>query len=195
MKIDKAKIYEENDVSHAFTVQFNPNSLEYVIHSNERNHKGIRSKKVDSPAEEKHRQRDSTGRTGEAVLSVRLFYHTYYSETSYTDVRDEIKKLQKFVRYSGNTTGETPKITFAWGSLIHTGELDGFTVTYQMFASDGTPVQAEVSLSITGEEKDRGTEKTNYKLGKKSNDSKYGDNNIQEKDPSDTEYKWLFPAR
>lgn len=193
--VDKAKIYEGDKINQAFTVQFNPNSLEYVIHSNERNHKGVQSKKVDSPAEETHRQRDPTGSTDEAVLSVRLFYHTYSSETSYTDVRDEIKKLRKFVRGSGNSKEITPKITFSWGSLVHTGELDQFSITYQMFAADGTPVQAEVSISITGEEKDRSVEKANNKLQKSSTNSEYEDNSIKRKDPTETEYKWLFPER
>lgn len=193
--VDKAKIYEEDKINQAFTVQFNPNSLEYVICSNERNHKGVQSKKADSPAEETHRQRDPTGSTDEAVLSVRLFYHTYSSETSYTDVRDEIKKLRKFVRSSGNSKEKTPKMTFSWGSLIHTGELDQFHITYQMFAADGTPVQAEVSLSITGKEKDQGVEKANHSLQKRSGSSKYEDNGITKKDPTETEYKWLFPER
>ena len=160
--MDKAKIYEPGKESQAFTVQFNPNSLSCSVYVNNRNQKGTKSKKSDSAAEEEHLQRDPTGQTDGAVLSVRLFYHTYVNSTTYTDVREEIRKLRKFVRYSGNTAASNdPKITFAWGSLIHTGVLENFSVTYQMFASDGTPVQAEVYLSILGDEADRVTERAN----------------------------------
>lgn len=188
--MDKAKIYEPGKERQGFTVQFNPNTLEYVIYSNKKNQKGTRSKKPDSPAEETHLQRDPTGRTGKAVLSVRLFYHTYYSSTTYTDVRDEVKKLRRFVRHSGNAAGENPKIAFAWGSLLHTGELDSFSVSYQMFASDGTPVQAEVSLSISGDEADRATERANQLSGVKAAWKELSDANIE--DPLQTLWAWLY---
>lgn len=188
--MDKAKIYAPGKESQAFTVQFNPNSLEYVIYSNEKNRKGAKSKKTDSPAGEPNLQRDPTGSTDKAVLSVRLFYHTYYNRTAYTDVRDEIKKLRKFVRYSGNTAGETTKIAFAWGSLIHTGELDHFSVSYQMFAPDGTPVQAEVSLSITGDEADRATDKANQLRGLSA--ALNASYETGQEDPLQTMWAWLY---
>lgn len=188
--MDKAKIYEPGKESQGFTVQFNPNSLEYIIYSNKKNKKGTKSKKTDSAAEEAHLQRDPTGRTDKAVLSVRLFYHTYHSSTAYTDVRNEIKKLRKFVRYSGNGATEAPKIAFAWGSLLHTGELDSFSVTYQMFAPDGTPVQAEVSLSISGDEADRATEKANQLSGAKAALQELSEADMDES--LSTMWAWLY---
>lgn len=38
--------------------------------------------------------------------------------------------------------------------MTHTGTLESFQVTYQMFAFDGTPVQAEVAITIRGEDPD-----------------------------------------
>ena len=188
--MDKAKIYEPGKERQGFTVQFNPNSLEYMIYSNEKKKKGTKSKESDSAANEPHFQRDPTGYTDRAVLSVHLFYHTYYNSTTYTDVRDEIKKLRKFVRYSGNTTKETIKMAFAWGSLIHIGELNSLSVSYRMFASDGTPVQAEVSLSIVGDEADRATEQANQLSGTKAKLNALYDSNLE--DPLQTMWAWLY---
>lgn len=189
--MDKAKIYEPGKESQAFTVQFNPNSLECSIYSNKKNAKGTKSKASDSAAQEENLQHDPTGRTDKSVLSVRLFYHTYTNSTTYTDVRDEIKKIRKFVRYSGNTaTKNDPKITFAWGSLIHTGVVDSLSVTYQMFASDGTPVQAEVSLSIAGDEADRATEKANQLRAVKA--AGKGQSDAGAEDPLQTMWAWLY---
>lgn len=190
--MEKAKIYDPEKENEAFTVQFNPSSLEYSIHSNRKNAKGTKSKAADSAAEEGHLQSDPTGYTDKATLSVRLFYHTYQSDSAYTDVRDEIKKIRKFVRRSANFASENdPKITFAWGTICHTGTLDSFSVTYQMFAPDGTPVQAEVSISISGEETDRAVEKANAKAGAKAASAKQSEES-QTTDPSQTAWGWLF---
>ena len=39
--MDKAKIYEPGKERQGFTVQFNPNSLEYMIYSNEKKKKAV----------------------------------------------------------------------------------------------------------------------------------------------------------
>lgn len=154
--MEKAKIYDPDKPADAFYVQFNPNSLEYSIGSNRRNGKGVRSKPADSGAGEEHLQSDPTSGTDRASLCVKLFYHTFFSEKNYWDVRLEIEKIRAFVRSSGNAgSANDVKIAFSWGTITHVGMLDSFSVSYQMFASDGTPVQAEVSVSITGEDPDR----------------------------------------
>ena len=191
--MDKAKIYEKDKESEAFTVQFNPNSLQYSISSNKDSIKGTCSKMSDGVAGQAHAQNDPTGRFGNAVLSVRLFYHTYYNRTIYTDVRDEIKKLRNFVRVpaeKSNQNTKVPQITFAWGSLIHTGELDDLSITYQMFAADGTPVQAEVSLSICGKDADWTIEKTNQLYDIKKKFEKLDDNNLE--NSLLEQWAWMF---
>lgn len=189
--MEKAKIYDPEKENEAFTVQFNPNFLEYSIHSNQKNGKNTHCKIADSAAEEENLQSDPTGYTDKAILSVRLFFHTYQNETAYTDVREEVKKLRKFVRRSSSSASENdPKITFAWGTICHTGTLDSFSVTYQMFASDGTPVQAEVSISISGEDADRAVEKTNQLTGAKAALKEPMDEPVQ--DPLQTTWDWLY---
>ncbi len=189
--MDKAKLYEPGKESQAIMVQFNPNTLEYSIKSNRNNGKGTQSKASDSAAREEVLQRDPTGGGDRAVLSVRLFYHTYSNSTTYTDVRDEIKKIQQFVRYSGNTAGGSdPRITFAWGSLIHTGVMEDFSVSYKMFAADGTPVQAEVSLSICGDEADRAAERANQLTGLKAVVSALAEDAVE--DPLADMWAWLY---
>lgn len=189
--MEKAKIYDPEKENEAFTVQFNPNSLEYSIRSNRKSGKGTQSEAADSAAEEEHLQSDPTGYTDKATLSVRLFFHTYQNETTYTDVREEVKKIRKFIRHSGNSASENdPKITFAWGTICHTGTLDSFSVTYQMFASDGTPVQAEVSISISGEDTDRAVEKANKLAGVKAALKELMDEPVR--DPFQTMWAWLY---
>jgi len=50
--------------------------------------------------------------------------------------------------------------------MTHTGTLESFHVAYQMFAHDGTPVQAEVSISIRGEDPDVTSASNDRALGK-----------------------------
>lgn len=160
--MEKAKIYDPDRPADAFYVQFNPNSLEYSISSNRGNGKGVRSKPADGGAREEHLQSDPTSGTDRASLCVKLFYHTFFSEKNYSDVRLEIEKIRAFVRGSGNTgPANDVKIAFSWGTITHVGMLDSFSVSYQMFASDGTPVQAEVSITITGEDPDRTASRRN----------------------------------
>ena len=155
MALSKARIYEDGNNKSVFLVQFNPNSLSYSIHANQKSYKKIQEKR-EKEASSTTAQSDPTQNTSMAYLSVTLFFHTYKNESSFTDVREDVSKLQNFLRNSGNdpsanqTIATSPTIVFAWGTIAHKGFLDNFSVTYQMFASDGTPVQAEVSVTICG---------------------------------------------
>lgn len=150
----KARISDPDGRIAPFEVQFNPNSLEYSVSSNWNNEKGTAQKTASGSRGPFEQQSDPTASTHHSTLSVRLFYHTYKSETSFTDVRDEIEKLRVFVRTSGNTGTNDLRIRFAWGTFSFEGVLDNFAVTYQMFAADGTPVQAEAAVTIAGEDPD-----------------------------------------
>ena len=153
--MSKARISDPEGTVKPFEVPFNPNTLTYSVNSNLYNAKAAREQAgPGGPSGVVNEQSDPTAKTDRASLSVRLFYHTYKSETSYTDVRDEIEKLRVFVRTGGNTGENDLKIKFSWGTWSFEGFLDAFSVAYQMFATDGTPVQAEVSITITGEDPD-----------------------------------------
>lgn len=191
--MNKAKIelwYESKNrktVMDTFTVQFNPRSLGYSVSANKENAKGTEE---EDPGRNPHLQCDPTDSTGKATLSVKLFYHTYYNSSTYTDVREEIDKLRKAVRKAGNDIQETVKITFAWGSLIHSGVMQNFSVEYQMFASDGTPVQAEVSFSICGDDAEWATTRTNQLTEVKAKLKELYD--IKLEDPIQTLWAWLY---
>lgn len=189
--MEKARIFEPGKESEGVTVQFNPNSLEYSISSNKQNDKGTTTLKKDSAAEESNIQNDPTNTTDKAELNVRLFFHTYQNDATYTDVREEIKKIRKFIRYSGNTASDNdPKVTFAWGSISHTGTMNRFSVTYQMFAPDGVPVQAEVNISIVGDEGDRAVEAANKLTGLKAAIKELSEEIVR--DPLLTMWDWLY---
>lgn len=190
-KIEICQVKNGNEVTiDSFSVQFNPNSLEYVVYPNEKSMKGTVSEKGDTSSDTVHLHCDPTGRTGKAMLSVRLFYHTYYNSSTYSDVRDEIKRLRRAVRTSGNNTTDTITIKFSWGSLIHSGVVDSFSVSYQMFASDGTPVQAEVSFSIYGNDAEWTIAKANQMNAVKAALKDLYD--IKLEDPLQTLWAWLY---
>ena len=87
------------------------------------------------------------------TLSVTLYYNTLRSLHSplYESVDLQINKLRVFLNEHETATEQLKRIAFTWGDLCVFGILSSFRVKYMMFASDGTAVRAEVSLSIEGE--------------------------------------------
>lgn len=153
--LTKARIYDPEKYTDGFSVQFNPNTLRYSVGSNLKQSKEAQRRVKERGGATLQAQGDPTDQTGLARLSATLFFHTYESETSYTDVRQTVNKLRAFLRRSGDDKCVVSRrIAFAWGTLTMVGTLEGVDVTYQMFAADGTPVQAEVSISILGEDPD-----------------------------------------
>lgn len=130
-----------------FSVQFNPNSLEYFIGEERRTSKKTKNERTKSDLF----QSDVTKRANSGYLSVKLFFYTYTNDQTYTDVNEEIAHLRKFYQYtSSSEKSSNPVIIFAWGTFAIQGIISSFSVSYQMFAPDGTPVQAEVSITIRG---------------------------------------------
>lgn len=149
--LEKARIYNPDQSTSGFYVQFNPNSLTYSVGTNL--DRSFQPQGGISP--QAQMQGDPTGQTGQARLSATLFFYTYENETTYQDVRQEVNRIRAFLRRSNDGNGVISKrIAFAWGTLTVLGTLEHISVSYQMFASDGTPVQAEVSISIVGEDPD-----------------------------------------
>lgn len=151
----KARLFETGVPKNGVYVQFNPNTLKYSAGLERSAHKGVQAKKEDGLAEAPQSQNSPLRPERGSTLSVELFYHTYVSESSYTNLRPEINKIRSFL-YSANEEGQVAaaSVTFAWGNMTYVGILESFNVTYQMFASDGTPVQATVSITIRGEDPD-----------------------------------------
>ena len=146
--MEKARFYDLDKPGAFLYVPFNPNTLELSYQNNLKAHKNVANQKKDAAD---YAQAGVTGAPGAATLSVRLFYHSYKDAQTYADVREEIAPLCAFLRRTdAKGKGSSRKIGFAWGTLIHEGTLESLSIHYQMFAPDGTPVQAEVSLSIYG---------------------------------------------
>lgn len=153
--LTKARIYDPEKYTDGFSVQFNPNTLRYSVGSNLERSKKARERMKKGRGTTFQAQGDPTDQTGLSLLSATLFFHTYESDTSYSDVRQSVNKLRAFLRRSGdNKCVVSRRIAFAWGTLTMVGTLENLDVTYEMFAADGTPVQAEVSISILGEDPD-----------------------------------------
>lgn len=149
--LEKARIYNPDQPTDGFYVPFNPNTLSYSVGSNLDS--GMSPQ--DSTSPQAQMQGDPTGQTGTAQLSASLFFYTYENETTYQDVRQEVNRLRVFLRRSNDGNGViSKKIAFSWGTLTVIGTLEHISVSYQMFAFNGTPVQAEVSITIAGEDPD-----------------------------------------
>lgn len=145
--LEKARIYDRDNEIPEFYVQFNPNSLEYSL-----GHDIYATKKAKNEQTQTDlSQSDPTKVSNSGHLSVKLFFYTYTNETTYGDVNVDIAHLRRFYKYTAsNTQGNQPVIVFAWGSLALQGVMTSLSVSYQMFAPDGTPVQAEASITIEG---------------------------------------------
>lgn len=156
----KARIFDPDSPTSGFSVQFNPNTLEYSVGMDIKSQKGVTEQSGQSGALDT--QESPLGWKQDARLSVTLFFHSYINDLVYNDVRPTISRIRAFLPVAAKratTDGSPqeeakPRISFAWGTMTHTGTLEYFHVTYQMFAFDGTPVQAEVSITIRGEDPD-----------------------------------------
>ncbi len=153
--LEKARIFDPDAPKSGFYVQFNPNTLEYSAGMSRQAYKGAADRTGQDGGGVPDLQSAPLAEPQGAALSVKLFYHTYAGPSHFTDVRADIHRIRAFLpRAAENARAKSPRITFAWGPLAHTGTLESFSVSYQMFAHDGTPVQAEVSITICGEDPD-----------------------------------------
>jgi len=157
----KARIFDPNSPTNEFYVQFNPNTLEYSAGLSRNAHKNVYKQGRSGKMTEQEHQNSPLAGNQSARLSVRLFFHSYTSDLVFSDVRPNINRIRAFLPAppkegvtESQDESKLPQITFAWGTLTHTGTLESFQVTYQMFAFDGTPVQAEAAITIRGEDPD-----------------------------------------
>lgn len=169
----KARIFDPDSPTKGFYVQFNPNTLEYSAGKDRRTQKNVVNPGAGgSPqGQEPEQQAPPIGDEPGSTLSVRLFFHSYINDTAFSDVRPNINRIRAFLPVipTGRKTGPSakaasPRITFAWGTTIYTGTLESFHATYQMFAFDGTPVQAEVAITIRGEDQEVSASSNNQAL-------------------------------
>lgn len=158
----KARIFDPDSPKNGFSVQFNPNTLEYSAGTALKTRRGVTQQGGVGQTKEPEFQSPPVGQKQDARLSVTLFFHSFINDLTYSDVRPTVNRIRAFLPAaieSKDTSGTSekgtkPRISFAWGTMTHTGTLESFRAAYQMFAFDGTPVQAEVSITIRGEDPD-----------------------------------------
>lgn len=190
----KARIFDPASPRSGFSVQFNPNTLEYSAGMDFRTLKGAAEPGGGGQIPEQ--QASPLGTVRGARLSVRLFFHSYLNDLTYSDVRPAVNRIRAFLPTASagtqtsrdGTDNISPRISFAWGTMTHTGTLESFHVTYQMFAFDGTPVQAEVSITIRGEDPDVSAALNNQALSGPSDKAFSG----QDDTPYLSGLSWLF---
>lgn len=188
--LEKAFLCDPDTPGKKFYVQFNPNTLSYSAGRSEESYKGVSARDGQGSAREPQKQSPPISEPEGALLSVKLFYHTYTSRDSFTDVRSKIYNIRAFLPSGkGNSSASSPRIQFAWGTLTFAGTLESFQVSYQMFAHDGTPVQAEVSITIRGEDLDVSAQSNNQA----QNSEKKGlEPEPADEDPPPDDIIWMF---
>ena len=139
----KASFTSLDDTSKAFTVQFNPKELKF-------DKKGSWQDK-----EEQGGDSDVEFKKGNpATLSMELHFDTTLSMTGGTaqSVKDKwVLGLLQFQTIEVDGEGDTKRphfVTFAWKDFSFVGFFESLMVTYTMFASDGTPVRAKITVKM-----------------------------------------------
>ena len=104
------------------------------------------------------------GGTNAMTLSTRLFFDDFASREG--DVTPKITTLLSWTKPTRSSRDANrpcpPRIAFRWGGNPQLDDFKGFLknvgVTYKVFRKDGTPVQAEVEISIEGEQQEFGSQ-------------------------------------
>ena len=168
----KARIFDPASPTNGFYVQFNPNALEYYASIRPETQKNVQDQNGRGGIHTPNLQQSPIAAERGSSLSTRLFFHSYINDLIFHDVRLDVNRVRAFLpTASGSSTSNpsvkanSPRITFAWGTMIYTGTLESFQATYQMFAFDGTPVQAEVAITIRGEDQEVTAGSNNQVLG------------------------------
>lgn len=133
---------QESTIGTPVPVQFNPTSLKLKL-SNQT--EGGRSRA---------RQRRQHSGASSTVLTLELVFDS--ADEGTTDVpvsvREKTAIVEKYVVPKRGGSETPPKLRFEWNELIITGIVESVDIDFDLFASDGTPLRAKVSLSIKEQE-------------------------------------------
>lgn len=191
----KARIFDPDSPADVFYVQFNPNTLEYSASISQETQKNVQDRNGSGSIQTPNTQQSPLAAEQGSTLVVRLFFHSYLNDLVFHDVRSDVNRVRAFLpAASGSSTGSppvrasSPRITFAWGTMIYTGTLESFQATYQMFAFDGTPVQAEAVATIRGEDQEVAAASGNQDADPEAE----ADSSRQDDPPLPSDLFWLF---
>lgn len=139
----KALFKSDEGGASEFYVQYNPKELKFARSVSWKKKENIGSDGV--PLE--YEKGDPN------VLTMELFFDTTH-ESSVADVRTAwvnglLQYTQADYTPSGSQSTTRPKVVeFVWSGFRYKGVIEKIDVQYMMFASDGTPVRAKVSLTM-----------------------------------------------
>jgi len=158
-KLEKAQFIryqragDRHIVSEKLTVQFNPS--EYSIERSVNHSKRTPLYHDTSP------DYFQTVSGGESTLNIKLYFDSYTPISPATprsgmpsidpSVNARIKELLSLIKYD-HEDHEPPRVGFVWGSVFFVGNISRQQTQYTLFSQDGTPVRAQMSITITGEE-------------------------------------------
>ncbi|MDH3661695.1 MAG: phage tail protein [Alphaproteobacteria bacterium] len=145
---DKGKaLTKEQKAAKAVQVHFNPESLDLALSNNFSKGAGDSPVQLVDEATEK--------------LSLDLQFDTTLTGV---DVRQDTGKIAAFLKplnklMKAGGSGRTKKlpppkvVEFEWGAIVFQGYIDSYSETLEYFSSDGVPLRAKVSLSLTHQER------------------------------------------
>jgi hypothetical protein len=146
MALEKATLTEigagkKPTVATPIPVQFNPESLKLAL-----------ANKVEGGDTRGRQRRQYLGKTS-TTLSFDLHFDTADEEEDEgkpVSVRTKTSLVEKFVlpKGQGNKKQAPPKVRFQWGGLIVDGVIEEVSIDFDLFASDGTPLRAKMTVSI-----------------------------------------------
>lgn len=154
MELKKAtiEVYENEDASSAtekISVLFNPS--EYSISGGA---SYLSSKDKSGTKNPEGMNKENYNGSKKQTLTLELFFDTSgkkilgQGSVVATDVSKVTKKFVALTRPKGEVHAP-PIVCFVWGSLHFRGYIPDIKTTYTMFTSEGMPVRAKMSLTIT----------------------------------------------
>lgn len=128
----------ESPIGKPVPVQFNPSTLKLRL-----------SNQVEGGESRGRQRRQQTGASS-TVLSMELVFDSADegSEAAPVSVRTKTAIVEKYVVPKTDGSEVPPRLRFQWNNFFLTGIVDGLDIEFDLFAANGTPLRARVSLSI-----------------------------------------------
>lgn len=147
MTLSKAVLTD--DKQHRLEVQFNPETL--TITHQTFGQEGRQRTTDESQRGGEVAAGEASNRTGysSTLSQLELFFDT---SDSGQDVRENSLLLAEMMK---PVDGESPRVTFQWGTLIFEGHITSFTETLSYFSDQGVPLRAAINISMTATSSER----------------------------------------
>ncbi len=164
--LEKAKLQEvsadehETTIGNAVPVQFNPSSLRLRL-----------TNQMEGGRSNGRVRRQQSG-AGNTVLSMDLVFDTADegSADHPVSVRSKTAIVERYVVPNSDNSETPPRLRFEWNDLVVSGLVESVDIDFDLFAANGTPLRAKVSLSIKEQE-------PKYQLKTSDNATQPGQNN------------------